>query len=242
MYDVFMSRVEGFPHVGMKEIIRKTSSGIDLAPSHLDLVGVEPYLYPIENRAKILKEALAEVKDSYDLILIDTPPSMGQFVINCLYAADYIVITLDSGSFALGGVSTLSMIISDMKEDLGRDITPTMAIMTRWGETGEQECIKPEQKKDIFLVLRSYFYKEPLPTPDEQIAAQERERERVQELERRTKMLDEVSRKFQRVFTVPYSAGIYAAQLRGLPISHFAPESSAGRAYKTISDEVMRWS
>ena len=45
MYDVFMSGIDDFPRVGMEDIVRKTASGIDLAPSHLDLVGAEPYLY-----------------------------------------------------------------------------------------------------------------------------------------------------------------------------------------------------
>jgi chromosome partitioning protein len=54
-------------------------------------------------------------------------------------------------------------------------------------------------------------------------------------------MMIEVKRRFPAVYTVPYSPLVYEAQKRGLPISHFAPESSAGVAYKTIADEVMRW-
>ena len=43
------------------------------------------------------------------------------------------------------------------------------------------------------------------------------------------------------MYTVPYSTAVYEAQKRGMPISHFAPDSSAGIAYKTIAEEVMRW-
>ncbi len=137
MYDVFMSRVDGFPQVKMTDIIRSTESGIDLAPASLDLVGAEPYLYGIASRAEVLRDALLPLREKYDLILIDTPPSMGQFVINGLFAADHIIVTLDSGSFALNGVGPLFTIFEDMKQDLGKELHVDMAIISRWGEGGE---------------------------------------------------------------------------------------------------------
>jgi chromosome partitioning protein len=237
MYDVFMSRVEGFPEVKISDIVRKTASGIDLAPSHLDLVGVDPYLYRIENRASVLRDALREIVGAYDVILIDTPPSMGQFVINCLYAADRIVVTLDSGTFALNGISTLTTIFSDMKEDLGKEIRVDMAIVTRWGE-GEPVCPVPPEQKDIFTVLRNIFYKPPEPTPEDKKAALDQEKEHV----RLIAMLEEIRKRFPAVYTVPFSPAIYEAQKNGMPISHFAPDSSAGVAYKSITDVVMKWS
>ena len=239
MYDVFMSRIEGFPHVKIQDIIKRTPSGVDLAPSNLDLVGADPYLYTLNDRAVILKEALSELGDRYDFILIDTPPSMGQFVINCLYAADHIVVTLDSGTFALSGISTLSTIFGDIKEDLGKEIRADMAIVTRWGEGETPECplSLPGEKKDIFLLFRSFFYKTPEPTPEELKIREERKEEHS----RMISMLDEIKSRFPRVFTVPFSPAVFEAQKRGLPVSHFAPESSAGMAYGTIADEVMKW-
>jgi chromosome partitioning protein len=239
MYDVFMSRVEGFPRVRIQDIIKRTQSGVDLAPSSLDLVGADPYLYTLKDHAVILRDALDELGDRYDLILIDTPPSMGQFVINCLYAADHLVVTLDSGTFAISGISTLTTIFGDMKEDLGKEVRADMAIVTRWGEGEATECPGPEQepKKDIFLVLRSFFYKTPEPTPEEL----KTEGEKREEHNRLLMMLEEIKNRFPLVFTVPFSPAVYEAQRRGLPVSHFAPDSSAGRAYRTIADEVMKW-
>ena len=74
------------------------------------------------------------IKNQYSYIFIDTPPSLGQFVINGLYAADHVIVTLDSGSFALNGVKTLLTIFDDIKNDLGKEIPPDMAIVSRWGE------------------------------------------------------------------------------------------------------------
>ncbi len=239
MYDVFLSRAGGFPETKLKDIIRSTPSGIDLAPSHLDLVGADPYLYRIDGWAGILREALAEIKDRYDFVLVDTPPSMGQLVINGLFAADHIIVTLDSGTFALEGISTLLTIFGDMKEDLGREIQPDMAVVTRWGEGPTLPCPRgdPGEKTDLFTRIRNLIYKKPGPTPAEIEALEEQKTEH----ERLLSMLGEFRRLFRTVYTVPYSPLIYESQRRGLPISHFAPDSSAGMAYKTIADVIVTW-
>ncbi|MEN6396725.1 MAG: AAA family ATPase [Methanoregula sp.] len=239
MYDIFMSRVEGFPRVTMTDIIRRTESGIDLAPSSLDLVGAEPYLYGIPSRAEVLRDALLPLKEKYDFILIDTPPSMGQFVINGLFAADHIIVTLDSGSFALNGVGPLFTIFEDMKEDLAKDLHVDMALISRWGEGGEMECPVPDenQKKDLVSWFRSLFIPQHVPTEEEKSAALEREKEH----ERLAGMLTEIAKKFPEVHTIPYSPEIYEAQKKGMPISHVAPDSRAGSTYRTIADEVMKW-
>lgn len=239
IYDVFMSTLEGFPETKVGDIIIKTGTGIDLAPSHLDLVGADPYLYRTEGRAGILKAALAGISDRYDYILVDTPPSMGQLVINGLVAADHIIVTLDSGSFALNGISTLATIFGDIKEDLGKEIRPDLAIISRWGEGGEHESKKPagEEKTGLLSIIRNFLYKKAEPTPEEQKAVEEQNTEH----ERLLAMMVEVKRRFPAVYTVPYSPLVYEAQKRGLPISHFAPESSAGAAYKAIAEEVMKW-
>ena len=239
MYDVFMSRVDGFPQVKMTEIIMSTESGIDLAPASLDLVGAEPYLYGIASRAEVLRDALLPLRQTYDFILIDTPPSMGQFVINGLFAADHIIITLDSGSFALNGVGPLFTIFEDMKQDLGKALRVDMAIISRWGEGGEMECPVPDEsrKSDLVSWLRSFLVPPHVPTAEEKKAEEEHEKEH----ERLAGMLAEIGKKFPEVHTVPYSPEIYEAQKRGMPISHVAPEGSAGRVYRTIAKEVMEW-
>jgi len=239
MYDLFMSRIEGFPQVKMTDIICSTESGIDLAPANLDLVGAEPYLYGIASRAEVLRDALLPVRQIYDLILIDTPPSMGQFVINGLVAADHIIVTLDSGSFALNGVGPLFTIFKDIKEDLGKELRVDMAVISRWGEAGEDEADKAREpeKSGIISWLRSFLTPHHVLTEEEEYAQEERAKEH----ERLKEMLAGIETKFSDVHTVPYSPEVYEAQKRGMPISHVAPESSAGCAYKTIADEVMRW-
>ncbi len=222
MYDLFMSAFEGFPDVVINDIIVPTASGIDLAPATLDLVGVEPYLYGIEDRAGLLREALARVRDNYDFILIDTPPSMGQFVINGLVAADHTIVTLDPGTFALRGMEALSTVFRDIKEMLGEDVTTELAILTRW----ESRDDRAAGAGGLALFLKRIFS----PGPS---AGEERERERLKAFE------TEVKKAFKQVFIVPYSPAIYETQQKGLPISHYAPESEAGREYRAITTALL---
>jgi chromosome partitioning protein len=160
-------------------------------------------------------------------------------VINGLFAADHVIVTLDSGSFALNGVTTLSTIFSDIKDGLGKEIRPDMAIVSRWGEGLIQVCSQPEaeERKDLFARIRNIFYKMPEPSPEDLKAAEEQKQEHTRLLS----MLNQIKRRFPSVYTVPYSPAVYEAQKRGMPISHVAPDSSAGIAYKTIAEEVMRW-
>ncbi|WOX57235.1 ParA family protein [Methanoculleus receptaculi] len=215
MYDVFMSVFEGFPDVRITDIIVPTTSGIYLAPATLDLVGVEPYLYGIDDRAGILREVLTPVRDTYDFILIDTPPSMGQFVINGLVAADHTVVTLDAGTFALNGMEALSTIFNDIREMIGEDVNADFAILTRWGGPDDSGG-------GLALFLKRIF-------SPASFAEEEREKERLKTFE------SEVRKKFRQVFVVHYSPLIYEAQQKGLPISHYAPESKPGRDYRAVA-------
>ncbi|WP_332450624.1 ParA family protein [Methanoculleus sp.] len=222
MYDVFMSVFEGFPDIVIEDVIVPTASGVDLAPATLDLVGVEPYLYGIEDRAGLLKEALLRVRGNYDFILIDTPPSMGQFVINGLVAADHTVVTLDPGTFALRGMEALSTVFGDIREMLGEDVAADFAILTRWKGPGDRAA----GASGLALFLKRIF------SPGSS-AEEEKERERLKIFE------SEVRKSFKQVFAVPYSPAIYETQQKGLPISHYAPESEAGREYRAITTALL---
>jgi chromosome partitioning protein len=220
MYDLFMGKCPGYQPVAITDIIQKTTSGIDIAPSSLELVGAEPYLYTTEERAKMLTEILVPVKRKYDYILIDTPPSMGQFVINGLVASDHTVVTFDRGVFALHGLHTLMTIFSDIKEIIGTKITPDLAILTRW------DC-KEAPKSGIRAFFTRFSQKS---SPES-----EKEEEMIREFE------EEVRKYFNLVYPVPYSREIYEAQKAGLPISHVAPDCPAGKAYSGITEVILKW-
>ncbi len=235
MYDVFMSVFEGFPDVPITEVITNTESGVDLAPSNLDLVGVEPSLYMIDDRAGILRDLLEPVRHSYDYILIDTPPSMGQFVVNGLVAADHIVVTIDAGIFALRGIDGLETIFGDIGEIVGHRVSADLAVLTRWGESPAIDA--GPARSGISGILSRFFGR----GGTREAGAGRAGQRRTGEDERRERIEAEVKRRFGRVETVPFSREVYEAQQRGLPISRYAPDSAAGVAYRRIAQEVISW-
>ena len=92
--------------------------GLDIVPSHIDLVGAEIEMLNLDNREKIMKNLLDSVKDEYDFILIDCSPSLGLITINSLTAANSVIIPVQCEYFALEGISKLLNTIKIIKSKL----------------------------------------------------------------------------------------------------------------------------
>ena len=107
-------------HTDVKEAIYTTDiDGLDIIPSHIDLVGAEvEMLKNKNNREKMMKELLAPMRDEYDYILIDCAPSLGLITVNCLTAADSVIIPVQCEYFALEGISKLLNTIKIIKSKL----------------------------------------------------------------------------------------------------------------------------
>ena len=107
-------------HTDVKEAIYTTDiDGLDIIPSHVDLVGAEVEMLKIKNnREKMMKELLAPMRDEYDYILIDCAPSLGLITVNCLTAADSVIIPVQCEYFALEGISKLLNTIKIIKSKL----------------------------------------------------------------------------------------------------------------------------
>jgi len=81
--------------------------GLDILPSHIDLVGAEIEMLNRPNRENVLKDVLNQVRDQYDFILIDCSPSLGLITVNSLTAADSVIIPVQCEYFALEGLGKL---------------------------------------------------------------------------------------------------------------------------------------
>ena len=92
--------------------------GLDIIPSHIDLVGAEIEMLNLENRERILKQILTPLKEKYDFILIDCSPSLGLITVNALTAADSVIIPVPCDYFALEGISKLLNTIKIIKSKL----------------------------------------------------------------------------------------------------------------------------
>lgn len=103
----------------VREAIYTTDiDGLDIIPSHIDLVGAEIEMLNLNNREKVLLNLLQPLKSEYDYILIDCSPSLGLITVNALTAADSVIIPVQCEYFALEGISKLLNTIKIIKSKL----------------------------------------------------------------------------------------------------------------------------
>jgi len=92
--------------------------GLDIIPSHIDLVGAEIEMLNLDNREQVIKNLLEPLRAEYDYILIDCSPSLGLITVNALTAADSVIIPVQCEYFALEGISKLLNTIKIIKSRL----------------------------------------------------------------------------------------------------------------------------
>ena len=101
-YDVLLNKCE------TKDAIIKTSSpNLDLIPANIDLVAIEIELVDIPKREYIFKEALKDISNNYEFIIIDCPPSLGLITLNALTASNSVIIPIQCEYYALEGLGKL---------------------------------------------------------------------------------------------------------------------------------------
>ena len=106
-------------HADIKDAIYTTDiEGLDIVPSHIDLVGAEIEMLKLNGREKVMSNLLAPIRDDYDYILIDCSPSLGLITVNALTAADSVIIPVQCEYFALEGISKLLNTIKIIKSKL----------------------------------------------------------------------------------------------------------------------------
>ncbi|MBF1420339.1 ParA family protein [Hoylesella nanceiensis] len=106
-------------HADVHDAIYTTDiEGLDIIPSHIDLVGAEVEMLNIDEREYVLKRILEPIRNEYDYILIDCSPSLGLITVNALTAADSVIIPVQCEYFALEGISKLLSTIKIIKSRL----------------------------------------------------------------------------------------------------------------------------
>lgn len=104
-------------------ILNSETDGLDLLPSHIDLVGAEIEMLNLPNREKIMKHKVIEkVKDDYDFVFIDCSPSLGLLTVNALTAADTVLIPVQCEYFALEGLGKLLNTIKIIQNRLNPEL------------------------------------------------------------------------------------------------------------------------
>jgi chromosome partitioning protein len=124
----------------------KTALGhLQLLPSDIDLVGAEIELVGLPRREHRLHDALGQLADAYDYVLIDCPPSLGLLTINALAAADRVLVPLQCEFYALEGLTHLLRTVKLVRERLNPGLTVEGIVLTMFdGRTSLALQIKDE--------------------------------------------------------------------------------------------------
>ena len=113
-------------------VVKTEFDNLSLIPSNKTLASVEFDLYEVEEPYYRLKEALRELKNEYDYIIIDCPPSLGMITANALVAADGIVIPMQCEFYSLEGLSQLVLTINKIRQTHNKTLNVTGILITMY--------------------------------------------------------------------------------------------------------------
>ncbi len=117
----------------VENVLKKTNVPyLSLIPSHIRLVGAEVELVEIPNREFLLRRVLQPIKDNYDYIFVDCPPSLGLLTLNALAAADSVLIPIQCEYYALEGLSQLLNTIHLVQKNLNKQLSIEGVLLTMY--------------------------------------------------------------------------------------------------------------
>ncbi|MGI5849947.1 MAG: ParA family protein [Christensenellales bacterium] len=143
VYDILINGIHP------RQVVIKTMiNTLDMIPANIDLVGAEVELVARIAREQILKQALKGIKDDYEYILMDCPPSLGLITLNALTAADKILVPIQCEYYALEGLSQLINTVKLVKTNLNASLEVEGVVLTMFdGRTNLSIQVVDEVKK-----------------------------------------------------------------------------------------------
>ena len=144
-YDVLVNETP------MSEVIQDTIiKNLKTCPSNINLAGAEVQLVSMMSREQRLKEKLEEVKDKFDYILIDCPPSLGLITLNSFTASNSVLIPVQCEYFALEGLGQLLNTINLVKKHLNKNIEIEGALLTMYD-------VRTNLSNQVVKEVKKYF-------------------------------------------------------------------------------------
>ena len=127
VYDVLVDGVD------IENTIQKTEiSGLEVCPSNINLAGAEVQLVSVNEREYRLKEKINAIKDNYDYVIIDCPPSLGIVTLNAFTASDSVLIPIQCEYYALEGLGQLINTINLVKKRMNKTLSIEGALLTMY--------------------------------------------------------------------------------------------------------------
>ena len=134
----------------VKSAIAHTQYGLDILPSNINLAGAEIELANLDNREYRLKWALDSLRDDYDYIIIDCPPSLGLLSLNSLTAADGVLMPVQCEFYALEGISELMNTIRLVNDGINPDLTIFGILLTMYDSRTNLSAQVAEEVRKYF--------------------------------------------------------------------------------------------
>jgi chromosome partitioning protein len=145
IYDIMMDEKS------FSDIVLDTEiDNLFIAPANINLSGVEIELAGIVGREMVLKDAVEAIKNGYNYILIDCPPSLGLLTVNALTIAKELIIPVQTEFFALEGMGKLFQTVDVVKKRLNRDLKITGIIPTMFDT-------RTNMSREVIEKIREYF-------------------------------------------------------------------------------------
>ena len=141
-------------------IIKNVIENLDILPSNVNLAGAEIDLIDVENREYILKNSIAEVRDQYDFIILDCPPSLSMLTVNAMTASDTVLVPIQCEYYALEGLTQLIHTINLVKKKLNPSLELEGVVFTMYDSRTNLSLQVVENVKDN---LKQKIYKTIIP-------------------------------------------------------------------------------
>lgn len=140
--------LEGMP---IQEAVQQTGlSFLSLVPSDIDLVGAEIELVMVEDRERRLDRSISQIKDLYQNIIIDCPPSLGLLTLNALASADSTLVPLQCEYYAMEGLAHILKTIGLVRERLNKQLEIEGIVLTMFdGRTSLAAQVKAEVQRHL---------------------------------------------------------------------------------------------
>ena len=145
IYDILIDEVE------FENVVKKTNiKNLDICPSNINLAGAEVELVSVMSREHRLKEKLDKIKDKYDFIIIDCPPSLGLITLNAFTASDSVLIPVQCEYYALEGLGQLLNTINLVKKHLNKNLEIEGALLTMYD-------VRTNLSNQVVKEVKNYF-------------------------------------------------------------------------------------
>ena len=145
IYDILIDEVE------FEKVVKKTNiKNLDICPSNINLAGAEVELVSVMSREHRLKEKLDKIKDKYDFIIIDCPPSLGLITLNAFTSSDSVLIPVQCEYYALEGLGQLLNTINLVKKHLNKNLEIEGALLTMYD-------VRTNLSNQVVKEVKNYF-------------------------------------------------------------------------------------